>query len=340
MAWSRALLAGAIAGAAVAGMAVGGRACAKEPLDWRAIDVEATPVQIRGDVNIGKPIVFDAMRFLGGVELVSDDWAFGGLSALRIADDGETLIALSDRGRWVRAALTVDEAGAPIGLEDVAIAPITDMNGDKTSVFDVDAESLALVGEEACVGFERKDRIACYQTASGGAFRFSRDVADLAREDLKENKGVEALVAEADGRFIAISQTKRASASLAWRILENGRRTPFFYRHRSGFDVTDAAWLDDDRLLVLERSFSPILGLRIRFVALDVEAVERGAVVEGEPLLTLGPLYALDNLEALDVRRDAASGRTLVYVASDDNFSSRQRTLLLAFEITGDAATR
>jgi len=40
----------------------------------------------------------------------------------------------------------------------------------------------------------------------------------------------------------------------------------------------------------------------------------------------------IDNMEGIAVRR-GTNGETLLYMISDDNFSARQRTLLLMFEL-------
>jgi hypothetical protein len=38
-------------------------------------------------------------------------------------------------------------------------------------------------------------------------------------------------------------------------------------------------------------------------------------------------------MEGISARRDLGSGRTLIYMISDDNYSALQRTLLLMFEL-------
>ena len=49
-------------------------------------------------------------------------------------------------------------------------------------------------------------------------------------------------------------------------------------------------------------------------------------------LARLQPPFIEENFEGLDVRRDR-KGRTLVYVISDDNFFSLQKTILLLFAL-------
>ena len=50
-----------------------------------------------------------------------------------------------------------------------------------------------------------------------------------------------------------------------------------------------------------------------------------------EEIARLAPPLTVDNMEALAIRREG--GRTFIYLASDDNFSPLQRTLLMKFEL-------
>lgn len=52
-------------------------------------------------------------------------------------------------------------------------------------------------------------------------------------------------------------------------------------------------------------------------------------------LATLRPPLTVDNFEGLAVREEGAEAnrRTFLYIVSDDNFSSGQRTLLMKFEV-------
>jgi hypothetical protein len=61
--------------------------------------------------------------------------------------------------------------------------------------------------------------------------------------------------------------------------------------------------------------------------------LREGARLDGKILADLSFHDAnIDNMEGIAVRR-GANGETLLYMLSDDNFSSLQRTLLLMFEL-------
>ena len=104
------------------------------------------------------------------------------------------------------------------------------------------------------------------------------------------------------------------------------------YRTESGFKPTAAALLPDGAVLVLERRFSLIGGLAIRLVRLETDTIGPGTIVQGKALARFSPPLAIDNMEAMAVRR-GSKGETLIYLLSDDNFNPLQRTLLLRFEL-------
>ena len=79
------------------------------------------------------------------------------------------------------------------------------------------------------------------------------------------------------------------------------------------------------------------MSLNSGFVAsvgiVPLSAFRPGAVVEPGIAATLGRPFPIDNMEALAVEQDGT--RTLLWIASDDNYSGLQRTLLLQFALIG-----
>ena len=105
-----------------------------------------------------------------------------------------------------------------------------------------------------------------------------------------------------------------------------------------GYSVTDAAELPDHRVVVLMRRFSAAAGLSSltpgfsAAVALfDPGEIQAGATIRLDVLAMLAPPLTVDNMEALAVERRGT--RTLLWIASDDNFFVAQRTLLLCFAL-------
>ena len=99
MMWRAALL-----GACGLGLAACTPSAADQPEQWRAVEIEATPVELGAD-TVGR------LRFRGGLALSSPNPVFGGVSDIEVLDDGR-LIGISDNGDWFEARLTLDENGA------------------------------------------------------------------------------------------------------------------------------------------------------------------------------------------------------------------------------------
>jgi hypothetical protein len=99
------------------------------------------------------------------------------------------------------------------------------------------------------------------------------------------------------------------------------------------FDITSAANAPDGGIYLLERRFSLLGGVGMEIRHIPADEIHEGARLNGEVLATLSFQDAnIDNMEGLAVRR-GPHGETLLYVISDNNYWSLQRTLLLMFEV-------
>lgn len=310
--WARAALLALIAPAVVAG----------EP-----IEITAQPIPMiqgaRGDVRLA------GLAWRGGLELTSPDRRFGGLSGLVIEDDGARLVAITDTGLWLEATLLYDRDGALAGLRDAALSPMRDADGQVLEgKRDGDAEGLAAIADGYLVSFERRHRILRFAApgANGSAFWAPPDAAGIAA-----NGGIEALTVLADGSIMALTEDHFAAPGrLAGWILEGGAARPVTWPGDGYFKPTAMARLDDGRVLVLERGFTVIGGVKCRLLLIEGDPSAGGALA-GREIARLQPPLQVDNLEGLAVRE--SNGETLVYLLSDDNFNAFQRTLLLMFAL-------
>src|SRR3546814_9947122 len=95
--------------------------------------------------------------------------------------------------------------------------------------------------------------------------------------------------------------------------------------------MTDAALLPDGRILFLNRRFTLLEGVSAKLTVGRLPKAGEGNIISGEELAAFIRPVTVDNMEALSVTREDA--RTLVWIASDDNFSALQRSLLLKFAL-------
>ncbi len=65
-----------------------------KPLDFAPFGV---------NINAGE------LQFIGGVELTSSHKGFGGISGVLVYNKGKSLIAVTDRARWITADVTYDK---------------------------------------------------------------------------------------------------------------------------------------------------------------------------------------------------------------------------------------
>lgn len=298
-----------------------------------AIRVQATPVGL----STSGPAVdrVGALVFRGGLALASGDRRFGGLSGLQVSADGSRLRAVSDEGSWLEARLEYDERGFLTGLSQAELGPILDPEKkplkDKTWQ---DAESLAALPDgSVVVGFEHHHRLWRYRGErpfAGPAESFSSPPG-LAR--IPANGGLEAIAPLKDGGFLGLTeQMTGKDGNLQGFLLRNGHWSMISYRVLGTPTPSDAAALASGDVLVLERSYSPTRGLLIRLRRIAHASIEPGALLDPEVLAELKPPLTIDNFEGLALRQEE-NGETLVYLLSDDNFSSVQRTLLLMFAL-------
>lgn len=303
-----------------------------------AIQISAQPIT-SFDIGRSSRRQFGLLEFRGGLVLRSTYRHFGGLSAIRVASNGADFIALTDKGRWLRGRILY--AGLrPIGIADAQMAPILGPDGAPLALRGwYDTESIAEDDGTLYVGIERVHQIVRFNYGRDGLLSRGYPIAlPGGARSLPSNKGYEALVfiphgARLAGTLVAISERAldRANNIRAFLI---GGPTPgsFTVRRTADYDITDAALLPANDLLLLERKFDWSAGLGIRMRRIALADIGVGALVDGPVLLEADLGYEIDNMEGLSAHRGSA-GETVLTLLSDDNFSIIQRTLLLQFAL-------
>ncbi len=269
-----------------------------------------------------------ALIFRRGWDLDANDRRFGGLSAMHV--EGVMVTAISDDGYLMIFPLP----GA--GPAQVRIGPLRDGPGDRDSKFNRDTEAMAIADGHAWIGYERHNMVWRYRRNDWRAEAAERPAA---MRRWPRNSGGEALVRLSNGRFLLFAEG--GGRPLSPVVLFEGdpaereaRARTIRYRRLPGYRVTDAALLPDGRLLILNRRFGWGEGFSAILAVADIGGLGPDSVIEPREIARLAPPLNVDNMEALSVTREG--GRTIVRIASDDNFLRLQRTLLLEFELAGD----
>ncbi|WP_156679094.1 esterase-like activity of phytase family protein [Sphingomonas profundi] len=303
-------------------------ASASAPLSSPAIRATAVALD-RADparVRVGR------LRYLGGWELASSDSRFGGLSAM-VWNDGR-LLATSDAGTLFDIGFA---RGVPMGR---VRGPLPAGPGDGLGKSDRDAESMTRdpATGRIWIGFEYHNAVWRYDA---GAVRAQAHAEPAAMRGWPQNEGPEAMVRLRDGRFLIFSEggagPERSTALLLFGHdpVEAGP-PPILagYRAPAGYKVTDATELPDGRLLLLHRRVSLMQGLTAIVGLFDPATIRAGHASAAVEIAQLVPPLTVDNMEAMAVSREG--GRLILWIASDDNFSPLQRTLLMKFALPAD----
>ena len=282
---------------------------------------------------------FGALAFRGGLVLHADNANFGGISGLTVEPDGQGFLAVSDAGLWVSGRF-VEKEGRLAGIDQAAVGPMLGPAGEPLAAMGRDdTESIGLRGGMAFVGVEGVNEIWSFPFSRDGMMARGQQVTVTAGiKRLPGNRGLEALTPAPVGSalgdaLVAISERSGGDDEPTKGFILGGPLAgEFLLQRKPSFDITDIAFLPGGDLLVLERraSFMGGFGMRLRRIA--GAGIRPGAVLDGPVLLEAGPESEIDNMEALGVSRDE-TGRTVITLMSDDNFSFLQRSLVLRFTL-------
>ena len=296
----------------------------------RPVSVQVAPVPL-DTTNLNRNTV-GGLRYRGGLILTSADGSFGGLSALSVSPDGTRLVALSDTGLWFTAALRYDRRGdlAGIGAADLGLLEGAD-GRPLSGKIERDAESMATGADgELVVAFERHHRLVRYAGAGGKPELL---VPPMELNLAPANGGIEALTRLEDGRLVVLSEAFQTEGGVVGWVGTDGAWDLFTYETDGGFAPTGATTLPGGDVVVVERNYTALTGtVKVRLRRVGASAFKAGARVGGTLIAELAPPMTVDNFEGVSAHRDA-DGKTRVTLVSDDNFSRRQRTLLMMFEL-------
>lgn len=305
---------------------------ADAPIDeqWRSVAVSARPAEL-GEERIG------VLHFRGGLELSSDDAAFGGWSGMEVLEDGR-VIAVSDAGSWLSARLQFNDEGVLVGLTETRMALMRDEHGAPFENKEAaDAEDLAQLPDgRFAVSFEQSQSIRIYDLNRDGPFgAASAGPPPEGTSQLASNAGLEALTALANGALLVGAEDQ----GTLWRApLRGDAPAPALaarYPLELGYSLVSLDRLpDNDDVVALERFYAPVIGVRTRIARIAVDTLDSDELRVTEWARFAPPLQ-LDNFEAIAAAR-APGGGLRIYILSDDNFSDRQRTLLYAFDAALD----
>jgi len=264
------------------------------------------------------------VRFAGGVQLSAPRRdRLHGLSDLKAL--GAELLSVTDAGDLIRMRPVLDRRSRLIGLSALSLRPLTALDGGLfASKAEGDAESLALLSDGGLVvGFEQQPRLWAY----GRIRALEARPTPLAVPPIPEgNDGLEAIAVAPDGLRLA------AEGGGVWDCEPDACRQilapptpplPLDGWRITGMDRDPGG----DGWFVVERLYREPIDVRARIRRMDA------AGRLGPELVVLSLPSNTDNFEGIAAVTTPGAG-TRLYIVSDDNDNPRQRTLLLAFDVS------
>lgn len=280
------------------------------------------------------------MIYRGGFILSADKSAFGGISGLAFEPEKNRLTMISDHGGAVIAEISHNN-GIIEKFGQSLYGALRNSKGQRLiGLRDYDTESASLRGNDLFISTERSNRIYRFSRSAQGMPQ-SGEIIKTPKEirNLPYNKGLEALAAAPqsaglDNAIIAISERSHGeSANLTDGWIIGGKFDGRFQvLRRQGYDVSDAAFLSNGDLVILERKVSIFGGILLRLRQIKASDVKPQAILDGETLLEADLRYPIDNMEGMSIIQ-SDNGKETITLISDDNFSPLQKTMLLQFEL-------
>lgn len=302
---------------------------APTPIEVAAHEID----RFDGKARVGEAI--GGLVYLGGLRLTSSDADFGGLSGMRLSEDGVRFTAISDRGYWFTGEISY-EGTRPAALRGVVKSATPGRDGKPLpGRKGFDTEGLEISGAVAWVTTERVNWLTRYALDGEGRPKGAGQAMALPKgaTTVSVNAGYEGIARLGSGALMIVAQS-RVSGGEHNRAYLVGGKAPFAFaiRRNDDFLPTDLTRLPGGGLILLERRYRPPFSLSVRMKRLDEKDVAPGAVLDGPVLMQASYGSSVDNFEAVSAHR-ASDGRTIVTILSDDNFHPLQNTLLLQFAL-------
>ena len=242
---------------------------------------------------------------------------FGGYSALLLERNGRAR-AFSDLGEQLAFALPGH------GQEATRMRPVPPHPAQARARQDIEAATADPATGDIWLAYEQDHAIR--RLGEGGT-------GDrLARPDpmrgWSANSGAEALVRLTGGRFIALGERSGTGVLFAGDPVEGAAARTFQVRYPPGHRPVDAARLPGGRVLVLTRKAVPAWPPFASLLLIgDAKDIAPGKTWRPRVLARLNGPLPRENYEALAVAREGEGA--VIWLLSDDNFASFQRTLLV-----------
>lgn len=265
--------------------------------------------------------------FVGSYVWSMRDEAFGGFSAIEVAEGGRSFVVVGDKAIYINGQFERDGAGSISGVASGPIRPlIGGKSGKPLTGRRADSEGLAIAPSgEAFVSFEQRVRVARFDLQSGAVHDIGGHPAFAS---LPKNAALEALAVGPGPTLYALPEGSTAPDLPVYRWQGDTWDDDLSLPRRGRFVPVASDIGPDGRLYLLERDFRGLGGFSSRLRRFDLAPDG----LHGEVTLFETPFGLHDNLEGLSIWRDKA-GQLRATMISDDNFVVVLNTQIVEYRL-------
>ena len=268
------------------------------------------------------------VKILDSVELIFKDLdgiALNEVSAL--AYKKNKLYALSNKGYLYHFDIKIKKNRIK-RLKFTKALELKKKNGKRLKKKHRDSEGMVLVDDELYISFERKPRVDVF-SLNGRKIRkhkIHKDLKYIANYQSK-NKALEAIAYNEKYGILTAAELPQIGAQEDIHVIYAKDRV---FKFRATSSLTAMEFIDEDRLLTLERSFNQLTRKRVIVLKeLDLSKSNNGITSSKIiALLDSSKGWRLDNFEGL-----TKVGKNKFLMVSDSNRSFFQKTLLVLFKV-------
>lgn len=269
-------------------------------------------------------------------EMSSDFKKFGGISGLKIISHKDAsypsaqfdFYFLSDDGFYLKANPEFDKQNNLKSFKIKNIVPLKSeenkiLMGDKT---EGDAEAIDIKNGDIFIAFERNHRVLRYANEKKPEHFINPENF----KNLISNEGIEAMGFIKNQLLLITENSKASPQTVKAYLYRNNILTIFYYPLYKNYNPTDLTILNDNEILVLERSYTPNFGNRARILTFQYSDIKENEIVRPKQLVKLKPPFPLDNYEAIG-NIQITEQLYKLFIVSDNNFNPKQKNLLIEF---------
>ena len=263
---------------------------------------------------------------VGFLNIDRNEKNYGGFSGLIVQDEGSEALILTDKSFFFVLKLQRNDDDILTGYSVTRKGRILSSKGEYLNGRNTDSESIVISkNNNYYISFESNHRIMMHTNVEGkGVFIPKHPMF----RKLSVNKGIEALAIDNEDRLIAIPEKPPLGVSdiPIFRLQNNKWEIIKYLKIKDDFMVTDAEFLPQGLLLILERKFSWTQGFKTRFRLISLNKFDNKKPIT----VFTSTANQFDNLEGMALWKDR-KGAIRILTVSDDNFHPLQQSEIREF---------